>query len=452
MRIDPQLKLKPMWRFFGRLAWGILVGAVVLGTVFKADARPAVTSVSFADKGGFTHLVVELTDRAEYRVFVLSEPMRLVIDLPPLDWRLRGGQGAAHSFIAGYRFGQFDATTSRLVLDLAEPARVRRSGYELSVGRQRLVFELERVSMEAFLADVQPWTASGAMLKASTVSSPRAAGPSTSADQAGVSSLAALPGPPPPAPRATIAPAAASATGAARSGGQRAAGKRVVAVDAGHGGVDPGAIGTRGTYEKDITLAVARELRRQLERTGRYRVVMTRDDDIFVRLRDRVARARAANAELFVSIHADSIASSSTRGASVYTLSETASDAEAEALAARENYADIIAGVDLSAENKEVVSILIDLAQRETMNLSAAFASILVDELGRDIQLLPNRPHRFAGFTVLRAPDVPSVLIELGYLSNPNDEKLLVRPQHRSKVAAAIVRAIDRYFASKGRS
>ncbi|HEX6978525.1 MAG TPA: N-acetylmuramoyl-L-alanine amidase [Alphaproteobacteria bacterium] len=443
-----------MLRFFGRLAWGIFVAAAVFGIVFKADARPAVTSVTFADKGGFTRLVVELTDRADYRVFVLSEPMRLVIDLPPLEWRLGGGQAAAHGLVAGYRYGQFDAATSRLVLDLAEPTRVRRSGYELSAGRQRLVFELERVSMEAFLADVQPWTASGVTFEASTVSSPRAAAPAplASADQAVASASAALPWPPPPAPRATIAPAAAPATGAARSGGQRAAGKRVVAVDAGHGGVDPGAVGTRGTYEKDITLAVARELRRQLERTGRYRVVMTRDDDIFVRLRDRVARARAANAELFVSIHADSSATSSTRGASVYTLSETASDAEAAALAARENYADIIAGVDLSAENKEVVSILIDLAQRETMNLSAAFASVLVDELGRDIQLLPNRPHRFAGFAVLRAPDVPSVLIELGYVSNQHDEKLLTRPHYRSKVAAAIVRAIDQYFARKSRS
>jgi N-acetylmuramoyl-L-alanine amidase len=173
---------------------------------------------------------------------------------------------------------------------------------------------------------------------------------------------------------------------------------------------------------------------------------------MFIQLRERVTRARAANADLFLSIHADTIGSAQTRGASIYTLSETASDAEAAALATRENRADIIAGVDLSVENKDVASILIDLAQRETMNRSAAFAHILVGELGRDIQLLPNRPHRFAGFAVLKAPDIPSVLLELGYLSNRQDEMLLGRPHHRAKIAAAVLRAIDDHFARKDRS
>jgi N-acetylmuramoyl-L-alanine amidase len=260
------------------------------------------------------------------------------------------------------------------------------------------------------------------------------------------------------APEPTPSAAAQVASGppaaaAVRQAPRRADGKRTVVLDAGHGGVDPGAIGATSTYEKDITLAMAREVRRQLEATGRYRVVMTRDSDVFVQLRDRVAKARSAQAELFVSIHADSIGSRDTRGASIYTLSETASDAEAAALAARENRADIIGGVDLSSErNREVVSILIDLAQRETMNLSAALAGILVEELGRDIQLIPNNPHRFAGFAVLKAPDVPSVLVELGYLSNRHDEKLLTRPHHRGKVAGAIVRAIDHYFARKVRT
>jgi N-acetylmuramoyl-L-alanine amidase len=158
------------------------------------------------------------------------------------------------------------------------------------------------------------------------------------------------------------------------------------------------------------------------------------------------SRARAAGAELFVSVHADSMRNKETRGASIYTLSETASDDEAGALAARENRSDIIAGVDLSHENKEVMSILIDLAQRETMNHSALLAGHLVEEIGREIPLIPLKPHRFAGFAVLRAPDVPSALIELGYLSNKNDEQLLTRPHHRTKVAASIARAIDAYF------
>jgi N-acetylmuramoyl-L-alanine amidase len=227
---------------------------------------------------------------------------------------------------------------------------------------------------------------------------------------------------------------------------RRAETKHVIALDAGHGGVDPGAIGIGGTFEKDVTLGMAREIRRQLEASGRYKVVLTRDEDIFVRLRDRIARARAGGADLFVSIHADSMRNKETRGASIYTLSEHASDDEAAALAARENRSDIIAGVDLSHENKEVMSILIDLAQRETMNHSAILAGLLVDELGREIPLISIKPHRFAGFAVLRAPDLPSALIELGYLSNRADEQLLTRPHQRAKVAASIVRAIDHFF------
>jgi N-acetylmuramoyl-L-alanine amidase len=220
----------------------------------------------------------------------------------------------------------------------------------------------------------------------------------------------------------------------------------VVALDAGHGGVDPGTIGIGGIFEKNITLPTAFELRRQLEAGGHYKVVLTRNEDIFVPLRERVAIARAAGAELFISIHADSIRDKNQRGASIYTLSETASDSEAAALAAKENRADIIAGVNLAHENKEVTSILIDLAQRESMNRSATLASLLVDDLGRQIHLIPVKPHRFAGFAVLKAPDIPSVLIELGYLSNAGDEALLTQPRQRAQVAAAIRHAIDRYF------
>ena len=171
---------------------------------------------------------------------------------------------------------------------------------------------------------------------------------------------------------------------------------------------------------------------------------------MFVRLRDRVATARAARADLFLSIHADAIGQAQFRGTSVYTLSETASDEEAAALAQRENRADIIAGLDLTQEHPEVASILIDLAQRETMNLSARAAGIMVNELGKSVQLLPTNPHRFAGFAVLKAPDTPSLLIELGYLSNRNDEMLLTQPEHRAKVAAAILRSVDRFFCCRG--
>jgi N-acetylmuramoyl-L-alanine amidase len=435
-----------MARFLRWLARGIGVAVAIVAGHVAAASQPVVSAVTIAEQAGFTRLVLELSERARYQLFLLNEPMRLVLDLPPSGWSL-DTQPASAGVVSGYRYGQFDPETARLVVDLAAPARIRHSGYELQASRKshRLVIELEAVSAEAFAANVQPWASSGAALTTPAPPPP----PSI------VATARAAPAPPPARPSAAPAPATASASmpaaGAARSGPRRAAGKKVVVLDPGHGGVDPGAIGVGGTHEKDLTLVMAREIRRQLEATGRYRVAMTRSDDVFVQLRDRVAKARAANADMFLSIHADSMGSSQTHGASIYTLSETASDAEAAALAARENRADIIAGVDLSVENRDVASILIDLAQRETMNMSAAFAGTLVSELGRDIQLLPSKPHRFAGFAVLKAPDIPSVLLELGYLSNRQEETLLGRANHRAKIAAAIVRAIDEHFARKDR-
>ncbi|MGF1640590.1 MAG: N-acetylmuramoyl-L-alanine amidase, partial [Rhodospirillales bacterium] len=216
-------------------------------------------------------------------------------------------------------------------------------------------------------------------------------------------------------------------------------------IDPGHGGADPGAIGVSGVHEKDVTLAAARDLRSALERLGGYRVVLTRDDDRSVSLRERIAIARRVDADLFVSLHADAMPSAQVRGASVYTLSETASDAEAALLAERENKADLITGVDLTYETAEVANILIDLAQRETKNRSARLAARVVDELQRETQLLRNT-HRFAGFAVLKAPDVPSVLVELGFLSNRQDEQALRDTAYRRRLAAAIARGIDRYF------
>jgi N-acetylmuramoyl-L-alanine amidase len=220
----------------------------------------------------------------------------------------------------------------------------------------------------------------------------------------------------------------------------------MIAIDPGHGGVDPGARGISGAWEKDLTLLQARELRRQLLQHGGYRVVMTRDRDVFVRLRERIAIAQRAGADIFISLHADSIADRSVRGGAIYTLSEQASDKEAAALAAKENKADIIAGIDLNDQSRTVAKILIDLRQRLTKNDSVTFAKALVNQLDDSMRLLRNN-HRFAGFAVLKAPDIPSVLIEMGYLSNRVDERLLKRARHRQKVATAIVKAIDGYFA-----
>ena len=222
---------------------------------------------------------------------------------------------------------------------------------------------------------------------------------------------------------------------------------RIVALDPGHGGVDPGAISPRGLYEKNLTLPTARELARQLEATGRYRAMLTRRSDSFVSLRERVARARASRAELFLSIHADALPDSAMRGLSVYTLSDQASDRDTAALAIRENKDDFVAGVRLSRQPRVIGAILLDLVRRQTNNRSLTLAQAIVEELGRAVPLLET-PHRAAGFTVLTAPDMPSALVELGCLSNPADERLLPQRAYQQRLARGLVRAIDDYFAA----
>ncbi|MBQ7285382.1 MAG: N-acetylmuramoyl-L-alanine amidase, partial [Alphaproteobacteria bacterium] len=209
--------------------------------------------------------------------------------------------------------------------------------------------------------------------------------------------------------------------------------------------VDPGAIGVSGIYEKNITLAMARELKEVLEKNSRYKVYLTRNRDIFIPLRDRVKIARRYDADLFLSIHADSAVNRRASGFSVYTLSEKASDKEAAALAEKENKADIVAGLNFAEHSKEVSDILLNLAQRETLNRSSEFATIMVSEMRKSIHTLDNT-HRFAGFAVLKAPDVPSVLVELGYLSNRNEEKMLRQKSYRKKLAVSASKAIDKYF------
>lgn len=220
----------------------------------------------------------------------------------------------------------------------------------------------------------------------------------------------------------------------------------LVMLDPGHGGKDPGAIGVSGTYEKQVALATAFELKRQLEAGGHYRVAMTRGRDVFIPLDERVEKAQVHNAALFVSMHADALADHSVRGASVYTLSNTASDAQTAALAQRENSADRFAGPGYNA-SPEVARILASLVRRETRVDSIRLAHSLVGSLDRDVPMLPN-PDRHAGFVVLKAADIPSVLVEMGFMSNPADEAELRRPQHRVMVAEAMKRAVDAYFAA----
>ncbi len=374
---------------------------------FEALAQPQVDSVRLGVHPDKTRFVLEISEEPPYRVFTLPDPYRVVIDLPQVDWRVSEEAVRAQSAgnVDALRFGLFSQGTSRVVLDATAPVAVKsvfiippRDGQSY-----RLVVDLEEIPRATFMERE--------------------------------SRRAVLSDKPMPEPeRRDVQPAP--------SGDRRP----TVVVDPGHGGVDPGAIGVSGTYEKDLVLDYSLALRDMLKETGRYRVVMTRDDDVFLRLRDRVAVAEEAGGDLFVSLHANTHSSSQIRGASVFTLSETASDSEAAALAAKENRADIIAGVNLGGQTDAVSSILIDLMQRDTMNASKHFANTLVTKLdGQEVTLL-NNTHRFAGFAVLKSPSVPSILFEIGYMTNAQEEQRLKTPAHRERVNRAMVRAIDGFF------
>ncbi len=222
----------------------------------------------------------------------------------------------------------------------------------------------------------------------------------------------------------------------------------LVVIDPGHGGHDPGAISADGIQEKELALKIAKAIRDELVASGRVRVALTREDDRYLLHRDRFEIARTLGAALFISVHCDAAHTPGASGATVYTLSEVASDKEAARLAARENKSDILAGIDLAGQNRDVSSILIDLTQRETMNASAAFARLL----GREAQgLIPvkDNPHRMASLLVLKAPDLPSILFEAGYISNPGDVALLKTADGRKRVAQSVDRAVAIHFATR---
>ncbi len=221
--------------------------------------------------------------------------------------------------------------------------------------------------------------------------------------------------------------------------------KKIIVFDPGHGGRDSGAIGVGGIREKKITLSFAKRIKNKLKDNKKFNIILTRNNDKYLKLRQRVEYARKMKADLFISLHADYHMNKSVSGVSIYTLSEKASDKEAEALAKRENKEDLIEGLDLSAESKEVANILIDLTQRETMNQASYFVNFLIKELRKRTKLL-QRTHRFAGFAVLKAPDIPSILLEMGYLSNKKDSKLLMDKNYQEKLIDGIIIAMEKYF------
>jgi N-acetylmuramoyl-L-alanine amidase len=353
-----------------------------------------------------TRLTIDLSRKIDMRAFTLAKPYRVVIEIPQVNFQLPANTGEqGQGIIKAFRYGLVMSGGSRIVIDLTGPVRVTKAVVLDPVDEQpaRMVVDMVAVDRETFL-------------RAAAIDNH-------------------LPRPRPSQTRREE-----------RAGDVRP----VVVIDAGHGGIDPGTRAPSGELEKDLTLEFATALRSKLEAAGKYRVMMTRTDDTFIELSERVQIARQQRAQLLISIHCDALArgDGEAQGATIYTLSDQASDAEAQRLADAENRADTIGGVDLAEEPNEIADILIDLAQRETKAFTANFARNVVKDMAATAHM-HKHPLKSAGFRVLKAPDVPSVLIELGYVSNARDLKQLVSETWRSRTADAIAHAVQVYFTTR---
>jgi len=369
------------------------------------DALPAATDVRVGGDAKQTRFVVDLTDKFEISAFTLADPYRVVVDLPQVVFKLPAKAGeSGRGLVKAFRYGLVMQGGSRIVLDTKGPVRIDKAFVLAAADGQpaRMVLDLAATDRDSFLRNAE--------LEHHAARTQQ---------------------------RVTIPPASDDP-------------RPLVVIDPGHGGIDNGTKAATGELEKSIVLDFATLLRDRLEQSGKYRVAMTRSDDTFVPLTDRVRIARSLKASLFISIHADYLPKreGEAQGATVYTLSDTASDSEAARLAEDENKADVIAGVDLTAESNDVSNILIDLAQRETRTFSAQFARDAVGEL-KTATRMHKTPLKSAGFVVLRAPDVPSVLVELGYVSTKDDLKQLLSQPWRERTAAALAKAVDAYFAPR---
>jgi N-acetylmuramoyl-L-alanine amidase len=376
---------------------------------------PIASDVRLAGDGKQTRFVLDLDKATQFRAFTLADPYRVVVDIPQVNFQLPAGAGTTgRGLIKAFRYGLVMPGGSRIVFDLAGPARIANS-YVLDAANgqpSRLVVELEEVDRTAFVQSL------GVENR-----------PELKPAIAEVTAATGATGAPKPATAADLRP--------------------VIVIDPGHGGVDNGTrSGTES--EKNLVLGFGLALRDRIEQSGKYRVVMTRSDDTFIPLADRVRIARNQSAALFVSIHADALPrrEGDAQGATIYTLSDRATDAEAERLAETENKADAIGGVNLTEEPTEVADILIDLAQRETRTFSNRFARLLAGEMKNTARMYKH-PLKSAGFRVLKAPDVPSVLVELGYVSNKSDLEHLVSENWRSKTVGSMAQAIDAFFAKR---
>jgi len=407
-------------------AWLCLIPAAIPNAAAQpAAAAPAPNGFPIASDARVagddqqTRLIVDLDAKVPLRAFALADPYRVVIDLPQINFRLPRGTGdSGRGLIKAFRYGLVMPGGSRIVLDLAGPAKIAKVDMLDPANGQpaRMVIDLESIDRAAFIQALQT-NSQVAELRPSV---------------------------------GTADPAAAAARGAALPKVETDDPRPVIVLDPGHGGIDNGTQTGDGVAEKNIVLDFAVALRERLSHQGKFRVVLTRADDTFIPLSDRVKVAREQSAALFVSIHADALPrrEGDAQGATIYTLSDKASDAEAERLADAENKADAIGGVNLTEEPTEVADILIDLAQRETKTFSNRFARLLMKEMKGTTRMHKN-PLKSAGFRVLKAPDVPSVLIELGYVSNKADLQQLMSEQWRSKTVGAVAQAIDSYLSKR---
>jgi N-acetylmuramoyl-L-alanine amidase len=396
------------------------------------QASPIASDARLAGDARQTRFVLDLDKTVQFRAFVLGDPYRVVVDLPQVSFHLPTGSGTAgRGLIKAFRYGLVMPGGSRIVFDLTGPVRIANASVLDSANGQppRLVLELEEVDQVSFAKSL------GADNN----------GPEIKSAVPGVTVTATSPSGPP-----TIQPPATALPPAAAPPNQVPDSRPVVVIDPGHGGDDNGTQSGGEIPEKAVVLSFGLTLRDRLERTGKYRVVMTRSDDTFIPLDDRVRIARNQSAALFVSIHADALprGEGDAQGATIYTLSDKASDVEAERLAETENRADSIGGFNLTDEPTDVADILIDLVRRETRAFSNRFAHLLMTDMKTATQL-HKRPLKSAGFRVLKAPDVPSVLVELGYTSNKGDMGNLTSESWRMRTAEAMARAVDAFLAKR---
>ena len=430
----PPMKTHQFFKYF------LLIGLFFLSS--QAHALE-IKNIRFGEHPDKLRTVLELNKKTDFKAFTLppngDNSYRIVIDLPKFKWNAGDVKIPRKSSVKDVRTGEASSQIMRIVIDMSAPTILQDAFLLPAAGKNpvRLVIDSKNISKAAF-NDTKRVSIGTLESKGSALNTiVGAQSVETKPVIAGVENLKQ---------KAGITPGRKPTQSASENPTISPLRKPLIVIDAGHGGADPGAIGSNKLREKDITLSAAKVLKKKLEATGRYRAALTRSSDKYIKLYRRVSIARDKEADLFISLHADSIGQSNVRGASIYTLSNTASDKQTAKLAARENQADLIAGVDLSHEDKDVANILIDLAMRDTMNQSKFFANTVVKNMDKKGVRTLTRPHRYAGFAVLKAPDIPSVLVEMGFMTNSKEARLLATGNYQEKIADSLIYSLDTYF------